>query len=257
MKESLKQTNKLCYLKTKDWIRMSSHTTRRRKNIYTSGERGPLNILGIKHSWTDAGVRLSCGFRLWSSSQSTLAAWNVFFSASLHLVCNWLGRTCHLYQSKVCAHLTLNKRAETHWCLAFSHIFQCTGSPGVFCFVFFVHDDIWIGFSTEVKDLILLCAPSYFCFLLNFTWLKSCRCCFSNHALFTCALMQCVWVRVCRRLQGTEVWVFIREPPLSHRIGTILNKAFICWFTISAIGRADCLNMMCKILISEYKWGFL
>lgn len=114
------------------------------------------------------------------------------FSASLHLVCNWLGRTCHLYQSKVCAHLTVNKRAETHWCLAFSHIFQCTGSPGVFCFVFFVHDDIWIGFSTEVKDLILLCAPSYFCFLLNFTWLKSCRCCFSNHALFACALMQCV-----------------------------------------------------------------
>lgn len=59
-------------------------------------------------------------------------------------------------------------------------------------FFFFFHDDVWIGFITEVKDLILLCAPSYFCFPLNFTWLKSSRRWFSDHVLFTCALMQCV-----------------------------------------------------------------
>lgn len=40
-------------------------------------------------------------------------------SASLHLVFNWLGRTCRLYHSKICAHLTLNKRAETHPCEMF------------------------------------------------------------------------------------------------------------------------------------------
>lgn len=56
----------------------------------------------------------------------------------------------------------------------------------------------------------------------------------------------------------TEDWGmrFHQRPPQSHRIATILNEAFTCWFTISAIGRADCLNMMCKILISEYEWGF-
>lgn len=75
------------HLFLQDWIRMSSHTTRRRKNIYTSGERGPLNIVGTKHSWIDTGVRPSCGFRLWSSSQSALAAWNVFFSCLL--LCIW------------------------------------------------------------------------------------------------------------------------------------------------------------------------
>lgn len=53
-------------------------------------------------------------------------------------------------------------------------------NPGVLFFFFFM----------TMFDLILLCAPSYFCFLLNFTWLKSSRCCFSNHMLFTCALIQ-------------------------------------------------------------------
>lgn len=60
-------------------------------------------------------------------------------------------------------------------------------------------------------------------------------------------------IMCCSRAQWYSVWGesvqtftvdwgvrFHQRPPLSHRLGTILNEAYICWFTISAIGRADC-----------------
>lgn len=87
----------------------------------------------------DRAVASGCGAHLSRHSQRGMS---FFFSRQplLRLVFNWLGRTCRLSHSKVCAHLTLNKRTETrprkgwHWCFAFSHIFQCTGSPGVLFF---------------------------------------------------------------------------------------------------------------------------
>lgn len=70
--------------------------------------------------------------------------------------------------------LKTRSRECWHWCFAFSHMmFELVSSQ-------------------KLKGLTLLCAPSYCCFLLIFTWLKSSRRCFSDHVLFTRAPMQCV-----------------------------------------------------------------